>query len=120
MFYTGHDLTVCFMSDLTVAILSCSLDPESRSFLLARESQARLTAAGHHVTLVDLRDYPLPAFDDHRVYEDKNLLALNQIIRTASGVLLALPVYKWAIGSAAKNPIEATGADDGSRGLISP
>lgn len=108
------------MSDLSFAILSCSLDPESRSFLLASESQRYLSAAGHHVTLIDLRDCPLPAFDDHRVYEDKGLLALKEIIRAASGVLLAVPVYNWAVGSAAKNLIEATGAEDASRGLSSP
>ena len=31
-----------------------------------------------------------------------------------------VPVYNWAVGSAAKNLIEATGATDTSRGLCSP
>ena len=79
-----------------------------------------MSSAGHNVTLVDLRTSPLPAFDDHRVYEDENVLALNQIIRTASGVLLAVPIYNWALSSAAKNLIEATGSNDESRRLVSP
>ena len=108
------------MSALRFAILSCSLDPESRSSLHAREAEKRLVAAGHAVTLIDLREHPIPAFDDDRVYEDENLHHLIDIIRSASGVLLAVPVYNWSLGSAAKNLIEATGSTDPSRGLSSP
>lgn len=108
------------MSDLSLAVLSCSLNPESHSFLLAKEAERRLVSAGHVVTLVDLREQPLPAFDDDRIYELEELASLNEVIRTADGVLLAAPVYNWSIGSAAKNLIEATGSTDSLRGLVSP
>lgn len=101
-------------------ILSCSLDPNSRSRLLAQEAQNWLTAANHSVTFVDLRDFPLPRFDNDTAYQSEHLAYLNQTIREADGVFLAVPVYNWGIGGAAKNFVEVTGSTDEARGLSSP
>ena len=41
-------------------ILSTSLRPNSRSYILAKEAAVRLKAQGIEAELVDLREHPLP------------------------------------------------------------
>nr|WP_306468249.1 NADPH-dependent FMN reductase [Deinococcus alpinitundrae] len=85
--------------------------------MLARLAAERLSAQGHHITLLDLRDTPLPAFNDDQTYQHPNVQLYRQAIEQADGVLLALPVYNWATGSGAKNLIELTGSHSTTRGL---
>jgi len=101
-------------------ILSCSLDPNSRSRLLAKEAQRRLSDQGHVTTFIDLREFPLPSFDNDRAYQAERLAYLNEAIRGADGVVLAVPIYNWSVGGAAKNLVEITGSTDEARGLTSP
>ncbi|TSA83024.1 NAD(P)H-dependent oxidoreductase [Deinococcus detaillensis] len=98
-------------------VLSTSLSPQSRSRMLARLAAERLSQQGHQVTLLDLRDTPLPAFDDDATYAHPNVHLYRQAIEQADGVILALPVYNWATGSGAKNLIELTGSHSTTRGL---
>ena len=98
-------------------VLSTSLSPHSRSRALAHLAAERLQAAGHHVTLLDLRDTPLPAFDDDQTYAHPNVQLYRRAIEEADSVLLALPVYNWATGSGAKNLIELTGSHSTTRNL---
>jgi len=98
-------------------VLSTSLSPHSRSRMLARLAAERLTAQGHQVTLLDLRETPLPAFDDDATYPHPNVQLYRRAIEEADGVLLALPVYNWATGSGAKNLIELTGSHSPTRNL---
>ena len=98
---------------LKFTVFSCSLDPESRSRTLAHFSREVWTAAGHQITLSDLRDTPLPHFDNDTVFADPNFQLLHQAITSADGVVLAAPVYNWALGSVLKNLIEATGSTGG-------
>lgn len=102
---------------MNFTILSTSLSPDSRSRALARLSARRLSDLGHAVTLLDLRDSPLPAFDDDAVYAHPAVQPYRDAIVNADGVLIALPVYNWATGSGAKNLIELTGSHSTTRGL---
>ncbi|WP_420596374.1 NADPH-dependent FMN reductase [Deinococcus sp.] len=102
---------------LNFTVLSTSLSPGSRSRALAHLAAERLTAQGHQVTRLDLRDTPLPAFDDDQTYGHPNVQLYRRAIDAADGVLLALPVYNWATGSGAKNLIELTGSHSTTRNL---
>ncbi|WP_293910741.1 NADPH-dependent FMN reductase [Deinococcus sp.] len=102
---------------MNFTILSTSLSQGSRSRVLARLASERLTDLGHTVTLLDLRDSPLPAFDDDAVYTHPAVQPYRDAILNADGVLIALPVYNWATGSGAKNLIELTGSHSTTRGL---
>lgn len=93
---------------MNFTVLSTSLSPHSRSRRLAQLAAERLRQQGHQVTLLDLRDTPLPAFDDDATYAHPNLQIYCQAIERADGVILALPVYNWDTGSGAKNLIELT------------
>lgn len=98
-------------------VLSTSLDPESRSRWMAGLAAARLRAAGHEVTGLDLRDTPLPPFDNDTCYAHPHAELYHRAIAEADGVFLAVPVYNWGLGSGAKSLVELTGSTDPERGL---
>ncbi|EYB68316.1 hypothetical protein DEIPH_ctg025orf0187 [Deinococcus phoenicis] len=98
-------------------VLSTSLDPVSRSRWMAELAAAQLRAAGHPVTLLDLRATPLPPFDNSTCYAHPHAALYYAAIREADGVFLAAPVYNWGLGAGAKNLVELTGSTDPERGL---
>ncbi len=92
-------------------ILSASLRSESRSRALARESLARLGAAGVEAELVDLRDHALPLCDGESCYGDPAVLAFKEKLMGADGYLIATPIYNYGSNAAIKNAVELTGRD---------
>ena len=91
-------------------ILSCSLNPQSRSRVLARAAAARIEEAGCEVDFADLRDIPLPLCDGGVTTLDANAQALAHRIAESDGVVIACPVYNFNVSSSVKNLIELTGA----------
>lgn len=106
---------------LSFTVLSTSLDPESRSAWLATLAAGQLRAAGHHVTHLDLRQIPLPPFDNVQgaggCYEHPHAQTYYDAIARADGLFLAAPVYNWGLGSGVKALVELTGSSDAERGL---
>lgn len=90
-------------------IISCSLNPASRSHRLALESQTALKHLDRDGELVDLRDFDLPFCDGEDAYHADGVQQISGLIRNAPGVLIAAPVYNYDLNSAAKNLIELTG-----------
>lgn len=99
------------------AVLSTSLDPESRSAWLCALAARQLRDAGHAVTLLDLRETPLPPFDNASCYAHPNAALYHRTILEADGVLLGVPVYNWGLGSGARTLVELTGSSDAERNL---
>ncbi|MBB5233390.1 NADPH-dependent FMN reductase [Deinococcus budaensis] len=99
------------------AVLSTSLDPVSRSGWMAGLAAGQLRAGGHDVTHLDLRTTPLPPFDNDTCYAHPHAEVYHRAIREADGVVLAVPVYNWGLGSGAKALVELTGSSDPDRGL---
>lgn len=70
---------------------------------------AAAEAAGAAVTLIDLRDYPLPVYDgdyetDHGVPAEA--LALKALFKSHRGLLIATPEYNTSISGVLKNTID--------------
>lgn len=84
---------------------------------MAELTATQLRAAGHTVTFLDLRETPLPPFDNDTCYAHPNAGLYHAAIREADGVFLAVPVYNWGLGSEAKSLVELTGSTDPERGL---
>lgn len=97
------------MVSLRLPVFSCSLDPNSRSRVLAARSVDLLRDAGHDATLVDLATAGLPSFDNDTVFDSPAYRELHGHISSADGVVLAFPVYNWAPAATVKSLIEATG-----------
>lgn len=93
------------------AVVSCSLDPDSRSRLLARRAHERLASRGVPADWLDLVEHPLPLCDGGACYGDPNARFIKERLRAARGILLATPIYNFDASSAAKNLIELTGKD---------
>jgi NAD(P)H-dependent FMN reductase len=90
-------------------VISCSLNPQSRSRALAREAAARLSARGHAGELIDLASLGLPTCDGATAYGHPAVAPLAAKITAAPAILLAFPIYNYDAGASAKNLIELTG-----------
>ncbi len=90
-------------------VISSSLDPDSRSRLMARHAVAALEELGQPVDWLDLQETPLPMCDGSTVYGTSEVIQVADRVRTAQGIILAAPVYNFDVNAAAKNLIELTG-----------
>ncbi|MFT5171063.1 MAG: NAD(P)H-dependent FMN reductase [Candidatus Marinamargulisbacteria bacterium] len=92
-----------------ILIISTSLNPSSRSHLLAEYVSLQLTENGDKGAQIDLRKLPLPLCDGNKAYGDENVQSVAAQIKAASGIILASPIYNYDVNAAAKNLIELTG-----------
>ena len=90
-------------------VISCSLNPNSRSRELARIVQGQLEDLGHPVEFLDLQNLPLPLCDGGSAYGDPNVAKVRDSIDAARGIILAAGIYNYDVNSAAKNLVELTG-----------
>lgn len=90
-------------------IVSASLNSDSNSRLLAREALRILEQEGHPVSLIDLREHPLPMCDGGVSADHPNVARIGELLRPARVILVATPVYNYYANAAVKNLIELTG-----------
>ncbi|MEO1527955.1 MAG: NAD(P)H-dependent oxidoreductase [Planctomycetota bacterium] len=90
-------------------VLSASLNPTSRSRILARDCQRRLETIGRQGVLIDLADHPLPLCDGATAYGDPKVAELGEQLDAADAVFIATPVYNFDVNAALKNAVELTG-----------
>jgi len=86
-----------------IIVISCSLHPQSRSYVLARQVVANLQELGVAAPLYDLRNHPLPFCDAVSAHKTPEAEVIIEAIRSAQTVLLALPIYNYDVNAAAKN-----------------
>jgi NAD(P)H-dependent FMN reductase len=94
---------------MTTLVISSSLNPKSRSRLLALIAFKILKDENDTVDWLDLADYSIPFCDgdsSHKIPEVKNL---KKKFKTAKAIIFAVPIYNYDVNSAAKNLIELTG-----------
>ena len=99
-----------------IAVVSSSLDPNSRSAVIARICLEKLEHQNIATTFIDLRETQLPRFDNDTVYGTPEYADLHAKIATSDGLLLCTPIYNWSVSAELKKLIEATGSTppDGS------
>ena len=89
-------------------VLSASLNPKSRSRILARDCIDQLSAIKRDACLFDLAEHPLPLCDGGAAYGDANVQKLSELIKAAKCIFIASPVYNFDVNAVAKNAIELT------------
>lgn len=95
---------------MKVALVSSSLNPGSRSRLMALSVKGMLEALGEvEVDLIDLQELELPLCDGGSAYGDPNVVELNQRLEAADAYVLATPIYNFDSNAALKNLIELGG-----------
>ena len=97
-------------SQSAVVILSCSLNPSSRSHKLALAAQAFLRAREVSVELVVLAEHDLPLCDGTGSFDHPSVKTLTGIIDAAGAILVSSPVYNYDLRAAAKHLMELTGS----------
>lgn len=95
---------------MSFAVISCSLNPHSRSRILARAARDRLARMNAAVDFIDLQEHPLPLCDGAECYDRPEVREIARRIEQCEGALIAAPVYNFGPNAAAKNLIELTGA----------
>lgn len=76
---------------------------------LIRIAAAGARAAGAEVTLVDLRDYPMPIYDgdlEEREGVPANALQFRKLMMTHQGLLISSPEYNSSISPLLKNTLD--------------
>lgn len=92
---------------MSFLVISTSLNPESRSFILAQEAH-RLLSQNHKADFLDLRKARLPLFTSKNS-KSRSVQRVKRKIQNATTILIAAPVYNYDLGAAVKNLIEHTG-----------
>jgi chromate reductase len=75
---------------------------------LVRVAAAMAEAAGAEVTIIDLRDYPLPMFDEdeEKRGQPANAAKLRELFLAHHGLLISSPEYNSSISGVLKNMID--------------
>ena len=96
---------------MSLLILSCSLNPYSRSRILAEYARDHIAEKDLEITVeyVDLRDHELPLCDGDKAYGAPSVSKLSEMIKTADAIIVATPIYNYDASAAVKNLIELTG-----------
>ena len=96
---------------MRVSVFSCSLNPMSRSFLMAKQVVTDLEAKGAEARLYDLREYGLDFCGESGARDNPALPELRAAVRDASAIIVVVPIYNFYVNAAAKNLIELTGKE---------
>ena len=90
-------------------VISTSLNSDTRSRILAHAAKSILESQSVETRFLDLAEIKLPLCDGATCYAHENSVTVTQAIESASGILLASPIYNYDVSAAAKNMIEITG-----------
>jgi FMN reductase len=94
---------------MRILVISGSLDPESRSYVLARHALQTLQGRGVEAEWIDLREMEVPLCDGTQNSKGGDVMRLREAIEVADGVLVAAPIYNFDVSAAIKNLVEQTG-----------
>ena len=92
-----------------IVVISTSLNPKSKSRMVAKKALSHLQSEQVSVDWIDLQDHQLPFCDGYNAKKEPVVVSLQSQIAKADGILLAAPVYNFDLNAASKNLIELTG-----------
>ena len=94
---------------MTNLVISSSLNPKSRSRLLALIALKILKDINEPADWLDLADYSIPFCDGDSSHKNPEVKKLKDKIKNSKAIIFAVPIYNYDVNSAAKNLIELTG-----------
>ena len=103
-----HQAITPYNNDMSILILNCTLN-ESKTFRLAKDMHAAVNAHTQSSVFQSLSTMPIPICDGGASFSNESVQALQTIIQSATGVILASPIYNYSVNSALKSLIEHWG-----------
>lgn len=100
-----------------ILVFAGSARRESLNKKLARTAADSARTTGAEVTLLDLRDYPIPLYDGDLEAESgvpENARALRRLMATHHGLILVSPEYNGFITPLLKNTLDWISRPDGA------
>lgn len=94
---------------MSYLIIGASLNPDSKSQLLAEQAQQLFQDHGKEAQWLDLRKLSLPICDGGSAYGDPHLPPLSETVVQADGIIIATPIYNYDVNANIKNFLELTG-----------
>lgn len=94
---------------MRIALVSASLHPQSRSYVLARYCAEAVGTKDCDVDLIDLREHTLPLHTGTAECKTPEVLALTERVRAADALVVAAPIYVYDTNAAIKNFVDLTG-----------
>src|SRR5947207_14422321 len=91
-------------------VISTGGNPDSNSRRMGRVAFVQLQKQKVACEWIDISEMDLPLCDADKCYLNPNAQKLNKAVESADGILIAAPVYNYAVAAAAKNMIELTGS----------
>lgn len=105
-----------------ILVFAGSARRESLNKKLARTAADSARATGAEVTLLDLRDYPIPLYDGDLEAESgvpENARALRRLMATHHGLIVVSPEYNGFITPLLKNTLDWISRPDGAEDGLS-
>lgn len=97
------------MNQYDLLIISCSLNKNSKSRVLAHFIENEAIARSIRARLIDLQSTPLPFCDGDLAYENPSVIELQKSVQESKALLIATPIYNYTVSATAKNFIELMG-----------
>ena len=97
------------MENPCILVFAGSTRSDSANKKLARLAASKAEAAGGNVTLIDLRDFPMPLYDGDLEAADgipPQGLRLERLFKEHEGLIVASPEYNSSITAVLKNAID--------------
>jgi len=94
-----------------LTIISSSLNSGSNSRILAKEALQAARQLSIEARVIDLRDFPFTLCDGDESFNHPKVAELTTLLREASAVILASPIYNYDVSAALKNMIEHVGSE---------
>lgn len=91
---------------MSIAVISTSLNPNSKSELLANYVRSILESRGLSVTYINLKEWKLPFCDGDSCYRDAEVIKLNEALIPCDKLFVASPIYCYDVSATFKNLME--------------
>ncbi len=92
-----------------IIVISTSRHPDSKSRILAKIAYQELQKKNQEVQFLDLQELSLPICDGKDAYNHTDAIKATELIKKATAIILALPIYNYSAAASCKNLIELTG-----------
>ena len=92
-----------------ILIVGTSLDPDSRSQVLARVALEVCQAQNINAEVLDLRDYDLPPAGAANSFDSGIVTELGARVSKYRKIIFAVAIYNYDVSAAAKNFLELVG-----------